>query len=291
MATVTPLSGAGAEIGDVDIARLSDDEFAVVHQAFVEHGVIFFRDQELTEADHIAFAQRFSTINVNRFFARHDDHEEIALVIKEPKHELNIGGAWHADHSYDAEPALGSILVARELPPKGGDTLFASMYAAYAGLPADLREVVDTHSALHSGKHIFAEGGAYDALPDFNDRIGNTEAGNALVDTVHPMVIGHPLSGKPALFVNPGFTIGIEGMPDGEAQVILQQLYDHAGQPEFTGRFVWEPGSVAFWDNRAVWHLAMNDYPGQRRVMHRITLDGCPLSGFEDQLAGAAPEV
>lgn len=278
MATVTAIPGAGAEIGDVDIATMSDEDFAIAQAAFAEHGVIFFRDQELTEADHIGFAERWATININRFFAKHPDHPEIALVIKEPTNEMNIGGAWHADHSYDAEPALGSILVARELPPAGGDTLFASMYAAYEGLPDDLREIVDTHSALHSGKHIFADGGAYAMLPDFNERIGNTEAGNQLVDTVHPMVIEHPLSGKPALFVNPGFTIGIEGMKNDEAQSTLQRLYDHAGRDEFVGRFVWEPGSVAFWDNRAVWHHALNDYPGQRREMHRITLDGCALS-------------
>jgi len=279
MVTVTPLSGAGAEIGEVDITAISDDDFAIVQQAFADHGVIFFRDQTLSEDDHIAFAERWSTINVNRFFSRHPDHAEIALVIKEPTNDYNIGGEWHADHSYDAEPALGSILVARELPPTGGDTKFASMHAAYVALPNDLREIVDTHSALHSGRHIFADGGAYDAIADFKQRIGNTQAGNELVDTVHPMVIAHPLSGKPTLFVNPGFTVGIEGMGDDEAKEVLERLYEHAGRPEFACRFVWEPGSIAFWDNRAVWHLAMNDYPGYRREMHRITLDGCALEG------------
>jgi len=288
MVTVTTLSGAGAEVSDVDIRAMSDEEFAIVHQAFTDHGVIFFRDQDLTEQDHIRFAQRFSTINVNRFFTAHPDYPEIALVIKEPKDNFNIGGAWHADHTYDFDPALGSILVARELPPTGGDTEFASMYAAYEGLPDDLREFVDTHSALHSGKHIFARGGAYDKIDDFKDRIGNADAGDELVDTVHPMVIKHPLSGKPALFVNPGFTIGIDGMEPLEAQEILQRLFEHAGQPEFVCRFEWQPGSVAFWDNRAVWHSAANDYAGHRRVMHRITLDGCELEGANPALVSVA---
>jgi len=278
MVTVTPLAGAGAEIGEVDLTDLTEDDFAVVKQAFADHGVIFFRDQALTEADHIAFAERWTTININRFFTQHPDYPQIAIVVKEPTDELNIGGSWHTDHSYDAEPALGSILVARELPPTGGDTRFASMYAAYDGLAPDLREIVDTHSALHSGKHIFSEEGYYNAVPEFADRIGNTDAGDSLVDTIHPMVISHPLSGKPALFVNPAFTIGIEGLDADESQQILQRLYDHAGQTEFTCRFAWKPGSVAFWDNRAVWHNAMNDYAGHRRMMHRITLDGCALT-------------
>lgn len=291
MVTVTPLEGAGAEIGGVDVAALSDADFAVVEQAFADYGVIFFREQNLTEDEHIAFAKRFSTINVNRFFIKHPDHPEIALVTKEPADDYNIGGAWHADHSYDIDPALGSMLVARELPPTGGDTLFASMYAAYEALPDDLREIVDNNSALHSGRHIFADGGAYDTIPDFRGRIGNTEAGDELVDTIHPMVIKHPLSGKPALFVNPGFTLGIDGMTNEEAAPILQRLYDHAGQDQFSCRFAWEPGSIAFWDNRAVWHLAQNDYAGHRRVMHRITLDGCELEGANPTIASRAVGV
>lgn len=291
MVTVSPLEGTGAEVTGVDIANLSEDELAIVKQAFANHGVIFFRDQNLSEDAHIAFARKFSTINLNRFFARHPDYPEIALVVKEPTDDFNIGGAWHADHSYDAEPALGSILVARQLPPTGGDTLFASMNAAYEALPTDMRDLVDTHSALHSGKHIFARDGAYERIPDFKGRIGNAEAGDELVDTVHPMVIKHPLSGKPCLFVNPGFTIGIDGMDDEEAKLMLLALYEHAGQPQFTCRFTWEPGSVAFWDNRAVWHLAENDYAGHRRVMHRITVDGCSLEGMNSTIASRSATV
>ncbi len=291
MTVVTPLTGAGAEITNVDLTDLSDDDFATIHQAFADYGVIFFRGQELTEHDHIAFAQRFSTININRFFSFHPDFPEIALVVKEADDKFNIGGGWHADHSYDFDPALGSILVARELPPTGGDTLFASMNAAYEALPDDMREFVDTHAALHSGKHIFAKDGAYDAIEDFKGRIGNAEAGNELVDTVHPMVIKHPLSGKPMLFVNPGFTVGIDGIADEEAKLILLKLYEHAGQEQFTCRFEWKPGSVAFWDNRAVWHFAQNDYEGHRRVMHRITLDGCPLEGMNPTIASSPVTV
>ena len=148
MVAVTPLAGAGAEIGEVDITHASDNDFAIIEKAFADYGVIFFRDQQLSEQEHLAFARRWGSVNVNRFFAQHEHFPEIALVTKEPDDEFNIGSAWHADHSYDADPALGSMLVARELPPTGGDTLFASMYAAYDALPADLLEFVNTHSAL-----------------------------------------------------------------------------------------------------------------------------------------------
>ncbi|MEM9181138.1 MAG: TauD/TfdA family dioxygenase, partial [Pseudomonadota bacterium] len=150
--------GLGAEITGVDIKNLTDQEFADVQAAFAEHGVIFFRDQETRETDHIAFAERFGDINVNRFFAAHPDYPQIALVAKEPDQKDNIGGGWHTDHSYDHEPALGSVLVARELPETGGDTMFASMYKAYETLSDEMKDRIDGLSALHSGKHIFGEG-------------------------------------------------------------------------------------------------------------------------------------
>lgn len=280
MVTVRALDNAGAEISDVDLSTMTENEFSSVRRAFSEHGVVFFRDQTLDEQAHIALARRFGSINVNRFFARHATHPEIAVVAKEPAHDSNIGGAWHADHSYDAEPALGSILVARELPPKGGDTLFASMYAAYDSLDADTRDFVDTHRAVHSGRHVFGHNAYYDdsTQNDFLGRIGNADLGEQLVDQVHPMAIVHPLSGKRAVFVNPSFTIGIEGMDEADARPILFDLYRHCKQEQHVHRFQWTPGSVAIWDNRAVWHNAMNDYPGYRREMHRITIDGCALT-------------
>ena len=135
---ITSTDGLGAEITGVDIKNLTDQEFADVKAAFAEHGVIFFRDQDTSEGDHIAFAERFGDINVNRFFAAHPDYPQIALVAKEPDQKDNIGGGWHTDHSYDHEPALGTVLVARELPETGGDTMFASMYSAYEALPSHL---------------------------------------------------------------------------------------------------------------------------------------------------------
>ncbi len=283
---MTPLDGLGVEIDDVDIKALSADDFAAVKAAFAEHGVIFFRNQDTTENDHIGFAERFGDININRFFAAHPDYPQIALVAKEPDQKDNIGGGWHTDHSYDHEPALGSVLVARELPESGGDTMFASMYKAYETLPDALKEKIEGRSALHSGKHIFGEGpdsyynqsdaGSHD---DGTNRIGNAKVAEMLADPEHPIVIRHPLSGKKALYVNPAFTRSVVGMDKAESDELLSELYTHV----FTGhdfhhRFQWQPGSIAMWDNRSTWHWALNDYHGQRRIMHRITIEGCALA-------------
>jgi taurine dioxygenase len=283
---ITPVQGVGAEITDIDIKHLSASEFAEIHAAFAEHGVIFFRDQETNEDDHIAFAERFGEININRFFAAHPKYPQIALVAKEPDQKDNIGGGWHTDHSYDHEPALGSVLVARELPKSGGDTMFASMYKAYETLPEALKQKIVGRKAVHSGKHIFGEGP--DSFYNQSDagtheegtnRIGNAAVAELLRDPEHPMVISHPLSGKKALYVNPAFTREIVGMEKAESDELLSDLYTHVFRgSEFHHRFEWRPGSIAMWDNRSSWHWALNDYHGQRRVMHRITIEGCGLA-------------
>ncbi len=276
---VIPLSGVGAEISGVDLRHVSDQGFDVIAEAFAQHGVVFFRDQDLTEADHITFAERWGEININRFFAAHPDHAEIALVAKEPDQTDNIGGGWHTDHSYDLEPALGSVLVARELPETGGDTIFASMYAAYETLPDDLKTRIADLRAVHSGRHIFGAGDDtyYQKSDAGQGRIGNAEVADQLQDVVHPVVITHPLSGKKALYVNPAFTIRFEGQTREESHPLLSQLFAHCYSGDFHHRFSWTPGSVAMWDNRSTWHWALNDYHGQRRIMHRITIEGCAL--------------
>ncbi|MEZ5952737.1 MAG: TauD/TfdA family dioxygenase [Hyphomonas sp.] len=277
---IETLPGVGAEITGVDLKHLSADEFATIRQAYADHGVIFFRDQDLSEADHIAFAERWAPINVNRFFAAHPDHPQIALVAKEKEQKDNIGGGWHTDHSYDVEPAMGSILVARELPESGGDTMFASMYRAYETLDDATKKEIEGLSAVHSAKHIFGSGAGtyYNTTDAGGNRIGNTSAADVLADVTHPLVITHPLSGKKALYVNPAFTVKVVGRTDEQSKDLLSRLYAHAMSREFAYRFQWRPGSVAFWDNRSTWHWALNDYHGQRRIMHRITLEGCALN-------------
>ena len=277
---IETLPGVGAEITGVDLKNLTDAEFDQIRQAYADHGVIFFRDQDLSEDDHIAFAERWAPINVNRFFASHPDYPQIAMVAKEKDQKDNIGGGWHTDHSYDVEPAMGSILVARELPDSGGDTMFASMYAAYDALDEATRAEIEDLRAVHSAHHIFGSGkGTYYNTTDAGgNRIGNAAAADVLTDVTHPVVITHPLSGKKALYVNPAFTVKIADLSEEASQELLSRLYAHAMQADFSYRFKWQPGSVAFWDNRSTWHWAKNDYHGQRRIMHRITLEGCALN-------------
>jgi taurine dioxygenase len=239
-----------------------------------EFGVVFFRDQQLTPEQHLAFAQHFGGVNLNRFFKAVDGYPAIAEVRKDPDQQQNIGGNWHTDHSYDLAPAMGSILYAREVPDAGGDTLFASMYRAYDALSDGLKRTLEELRALHSSRHVFGPS-TYGLRGDLRGRVLNPEL--AAQDAIHPVVIRHPDSGRKALYVNPAFTVRIEGWSDEESRPLLQYLYQHAVRPEFSCRFQWRPGSIAFWDNRCTWHYALNDYSGHRRLMHRITVEGVPL--------------
>jgi len=263
----------GAIIGGVDIAAgLTDAQFAEIRSAYADNGVIFFRDQDISPDDHIAFAKRWADINVNRFFPHLDSHPTIAEVRKEPDAVLNIGTLWHTDHSYDQIPAMGSILVARDVPSMGGDTLFAGMAAACGALSEGLRAMLGTMRAHHSSRHVFGNQGDAGVEPE---QMNNADL--AVQDSLHPVIIRHPLSGRPTLYVNCNFTTHFDGWTVEESKPLLDYLYELASTPEHTCRFEWEPGSIAIWDNRAVHHKALNDYHGQRRVMHRITLEGVPL--------------
>jgi len=268
----------GAEISGVDLGDLDDRQFNEIRQAFVDHGVIFFHGQELTPDQHIEFAKRWGQINVNRFFHPVDGYPQIAEVRKEPHQKASIGSSWHTDHSYDQIPAMGSILYAREVPTHGGDTMFASMYAAYEGLAEDMKTTLSTMNARHTNRIAFGRLDQLDqqAKDDLGNRLNNPHL--AVQDAVHPVVIRHPLSGRPALFVNKGFTVSFDGLADDESAALLDQLEDHCHQEQYTYRFSWKVGSIAIWDNRATHHMAINDYDGQRRLMHRITIEGDPLT-------------
>ncbi|WIM11621.1 TauD/TfdA family dioxygenase [Enhydrobacter sp.] len=273
---IRPSSPAvGAEILGVDLSGpLSTEETSEIREALKEYGVIFFRDQELTPEQHIAFAERFGPININRFFQSVSGHPQIAEVRKELDQTTNIGGSWHTDHSYDEAPALGSILLARDVPEHGGDTMFASMHRAYEALSDGLKRTLENLRAVHSSRHVFGAAARY--AKDTAGRIGNAEL--ATQDAVHPVVIRHPETGRKTLYVNAAFTIRFEDWTEKESKPLLDYLYAHAAQPQFHMRFRWRKGSIAFWDNRATWHFAINDYHGERRLMHRITLEGVPLA-------------
>ena len=272
---IKPTTGeVGVEIHGVDLSKkIPDSLFNEIRDAFIKNGLIFFRDQNLTPEDHIRFAEQWGEININRFFAKVDGYDQVAEVRKEPDQKGNIGGEWHTDHSYDQIPALGSILVAKEIPSSGGDTLFACMYKAYENLSDGMKVTLESLNAVHSSRHIFGEGSDYSKLS--KGRIGNAEL--ATQDAIHPVIITHPESKKKALYVNRAFTLRFEGWTNEESKPLLDYLYDHAVGENNTTRFKWSPGSIAFWDNRCTWHNALNDYHGERRLMHRITIEGSEL--------------
>lgn len=270
---VTPLAGCGALVEGLDATRASDADIDLLRRTLFDRGAVFLHDQAMTPEAQIAFARRLGPIVVNRYFPKTERYPEIAKVEKRADQVTNIGGGWHTDHSYDREPAMGSVLLAIETPPSGGDTLFADMYAAYEALPDDLKAAVAPLRARHASAHVFGETGVF-ARSDQAILGGSTDTPEA----EHPVVITHPQSGKKALYVNPAFTVGIVGMAPEESLALLGRLYAHAVQPRFVHRFQWRPGSMAIWDNRCTWHQALNDYQGHYRLMHRITLDGGPLN-------------
>ena len=270
---IVPCNGPfGAEILDLDVREITERELEACSRAQQEHGVVFFRDQSLNCQQHIAFAERFGPIVVNRFFERLEQYPQIAMVRKEPTHATVVGEQWHTDHSYDREPARGSILYAREVPESGGDTLFINMHQVYESLSPGLKRTLEGLHAVHSSRHVFG----HDTTQDRDERYNNPDL--ALQDSVHPVVISHPISGLKVLYINPDFTTHIEGWTADESAPLLNYLYEVAVQPRNILRFKWRKDSIAFWDNRITWHRANNDYPGERRVMHRITLAGCAIS-------------
>jgi len=273
---LAPLSDhVGVEALDVDLNTLDEEGFTALRAALADHGVVFAKAQDMTPEQHISFARRWGDIDVNNYFPANGGYPEIAEVRKSETQTVNIGGGWHTDHSYDQAPAMGSILLARETPPTGGDTLFAGLSAAFDSLSEGLKATLRGLKAVHSADHIYGHDGVYSKTDQADDLKGHDIKTRA----VHPVVIRHPRTGREILYVNPAFTLHFEGWTREESLPLLQQLYAVAMKPEFHCRLQWAPGSIAIWDNRSTWHFAMNDYHGHRRLMHRITLSGEPLSG------------
>ncbi len=268
---VKKLAGAlGAEIGGVDLSKgVSPDLAAEIRAVFLEHLVIFFRDQTLTPAQFMAFARSMGQPVEYPFVKGIEGFPEI-IEVKKLEHEtVNFGGIWHSDTPYLPIPPMGSMLLAREVPPYGGDTLFANQYLAYDSLS-------DTMKRLLEGLKGISTSAKADVSKTREDRLrsdGKADAPQSYVNA-HPLVRTHPETGRKALFVNVAHTAGIEGMKDEESAGLLQYLFAHQVRVEFTCRFQWAVGSIAFWDNRCAQHNPINDYHGYRRVLQRITLAG-----------------
>ena len=238
-------------------------------EALLDHLVIFIRDQSLTPAQFSAFARRFGEPVAYPLVKGLDDHPEIIAVAKLEHERVNFGGVWHSDTTYLQQPPMGSLLLARELPPYGGDTLFANQYLAYETLSPGMRRFLDGAKGISSSAKA-------DVSRTREDRIksGGTEQARQELTAEHPAVRTHPETGRKALFVNTAHTTRFADMTAEESAPILAYLFQHQIRPEFTCRLTWRPGTLAFWDNRCAQHNPINDYHGFRRIMHRITLAG-----------------
>lgn len=274
---VEPIAGSlGVEIHGVDLSSsLEDAVFAEIRRAVMEHLVVFLPRQCLTPQAQIAFSARFGALMRVPYVAPLPEHPEVIAVRKEPD-EVRIsvfGGAWHSDFSFLAEPPSLTLLYALETPSRGGDTLWANMYLAYETLSRGLRGVLDGLGAIHTGVPYGTRGPDKDVATSRSIQIRRNAAA-ADCEVTHPAARTHPESGRKALFVNPTYTTRFQDMTPQESRPVLEYLYAHATRAELTCRYRWQPGTLAVWDNRCTLHLAVNDYDGQRRLMHRTTIRG-----------------
>jgi taurine dioxygenase len=263
---VEPLSPTiGAEIHGVRMSGdLPDEQIAEIRQALLDWKVVFFRDQDVSIDDHVAFGARFGELEVHPFTPNLDSHPEV-VVIHHGKWSKSGQNRWHSDVTWRLEPSLGSILRARIVPPVGGDTLFADMITAYEKLPDEIQEKIDGRTATHSFRHNFGKA--------MNDE-QREKMSEQYPDAHHPVVRTHPETGRKGIYVNAAFTTCIDDMEPEESQKLLRFLYRQASIPEYQCRFRWQKESVAFWDNRSVQHYAAFDYAPQERRVERVTVVG-----------------
>jgi len=268
---VRRIAGAlGAEIEGVDAAQpLAAEVIAEVRQAFLDHLVVFIRNQKLTPRAQLAFAQRFGQPMEYPQLKGLPECPLVTPVVKLENERVNFGGVWHSDTSYLARPPMASMLYAVETPPRGGDTLFANQYLAYQTLSEGLQQTLAGLVGVNSSAKA-------DVSKTREDRLRDAGAELKVLIGEHPVVRTHPETGRKALYLNFGHTARFRGWTEQESAPLLDYLFMHQVKPEFTCRFQWEPGSLAFWDNRCAQHYPVNDYHGFRRVMHRVTLEGDP---------------
>jgi taurine dioxygenase len=275
---VRPISNSvGAEVSGVDLSKsLSTETYEEIRISLCKWGVLFFRDQKVTPDQHLEFANRFGSLHVSKTISKVSGYPMIAEVRKDPDQTRNIGGNWHCDHSFARRPPLGSILVARELPTQGGDTLFANLSSAYDALSNGLKKTLSRLSAVHAKKNALKSSNLSRDRQVTEAEISSM--GDAVGEQfIHPVVAKHPETGRPILYVNPTYTVRFDGWTEQESKPLLSFLYDLATRPENTCRFQWDDGSVVFWDNRSVWHYAANDYHGERRLLHRVSISGSEI--------------
>jgi taurine dioxygenase len=262
--TVRPLTTAiGAEIFGVDLSRLDDETFDFIRRTYNERGVIFFRDQELDAEQFLALGRRFGPLTQSKIARLLEGTPDLDLIRKEEDATRNYGNQWHTDQAYREVPVMGTMLLARQVPAAGGDTMFISMAAAFDALSDGLKQTLRGLRAIHS------------TVNSQRQAERRVELGLGPPDeAIHPVVGRHPVTDREVLYVNPHYALRFEGWTVDESRPLLQYLYAHAQRPEFQCRFRWEVGSLAFWDNRQCLHYAVNDYPGGERMHHRLMVEG-----------------
>lgn len=268
------LSGSiGAEITDVDLANLDGSAFADIHQAFLDHGVIVVRDQDLRPDQMLEFAALWGAVHLHPYLSGLPDQPEIIEIVKEVGERNRFGAHWHTDQIFTPTPAKATMLYAREVPPRGGDTIFASLGHAYAALSPGMRDMLAplwTYSIYNKQRPRSRRMAA---------KIKGVET--PAEPAIHPLIRQHPETGQPVLYLSDRQTTRhIDGMTEAESQPLLDYLLAHSTRPEFTCRIRWAVGTLALWDNRQLLHMALDDYPDHRRVMHRITIKGEPTVGI-----------
>jgi taurine dioxygenase len=270
---VQPIAGAlGAEVHGVDVAQdLDDATIAEIRGALLDHGVIFFRDQKLDIARHKAFTRRFGEIFIHPNYFGVSADPEIVDVVRQPGDKKIVGEDWHTDTTMVAEPPMGAILYAIDVPPYGGDTLFANQYLAYETLSDGLKRTLEGMRAVHTDRMVAGPKAGMNAQRSTKVR---EDANWHETVSVHPVVRTHPETGRKLLFVNRSYTVGFEGWTEAESKPLLEYLLEHGHRPEFTCRFRWQSGSIAFWDNRCTKHLAVHDAGPFRRIMRRTQISG-----------------
>lgn len=274
--SVDPLCGAGgAELSGIDASKpLSPETVAELRRALAEYCVIFLRDQALTPDQQKAFARHFGELAQTPFIKPLDGHPEMMRIVREAEEtkKLNFGGRWHTDMTFSPEPVLGTCLYCREAPAVGGDTIWANQMLAFEALTPAMQRMLEAMNVMHSAKRSYGPQGAY-ADDDLKSmRIKASDEGTK--EQAHPCIRTHPESGRPILYVNWVYAVRFEDMTEEESAPLLDFLNRHSQRPEFQIRFRWRKGSLALWDNRSTQHIAVNDYPGYRRVMDRVTIAG-----------------
>lgn len=274
---VQKIAGAGgAEVRGVDLSQdLSQEVLAEIRAALLDNLVIVFRDQDLTPERQLAFARRWGDIHLHPFMQGMPDYPEILAIIKRPTDKKNFGGSWHTDQMFSPSPAMGTMLYAKQVPSAGGDTMFTNLYLAYESLSDGMKAVANKLRTVCVGDN-FKQADGKSRKDRYSDTMADMKVkdpGNVQTTSIHPLVRTHPETGRKALYIG-GHVQHFDGMTDEESQPLIDFFMKHSVRPEFTVRVRWQNGTLTFWDNRCTQHFAVNDYPAETRIMHRITICG-----------------